>query len=91
MTYRFQQLFMYASLAFVGLLAIMLFVDRVQAAEEYECRVTVAQVKPFDTMWSIAEDNCDGNIRNAVYDMIRLNGGSSTIHTNQWIYLPSEP
>jgi len=91
MTYRIQQLFMYVALAFVGLLVIMVFVDRVQASEQYECRVTMAQVTTFDTMWRIAEDNCDGNIRNAVYDMIDLNGGSPTVHPNQWIYLPSEP
>ena len=90
MNYRIQQLFIYASLVTIAALTILMIVNRVQAVDNYECRVTRAQVQPFDTMWSIAEDNCDGNVRNVVHDMIDLNGGT-TIHPNQWIYLPSAP
>ena len=91
MTYRIQQWFIYLSLTFVAFLAIMLIVNRVQAVESYECHVTRAQVEANDTVWRVVERNCEGNIRNAVYDTLDIRGNNSTVHTGQWIILPADP
>lgn len=91
MTYRIQQWFIYLSLTFVAFLAILFFVNRVQASESYECHVTRAQVEALDTVWRVVERNCDGNIRNAVYDTLAIREGNSVVHTGQWIILPADP
>lgn len=91
MTYRIQQWFIYLSLTFVAFLAILFIVNRVQAVESYECRVTRAQVEALDTVWRVVERNCEGNIRNAVYDTLAIRDRNPTVHTGQWIILPADP
>ena len=55
------------SLGFVWLLSF-LFAD----IDNYTCHNTQATVGYGDTLWSVVERNCDGNIQEAVYRLIDL-------------------
>jgi hypothetical protein len=44
--------------------------------------------QPFDTIWQIASDNCEGNLQNAVHHMIQLNDGSAILQIGQTVQIP---
>ena len=91
MTYRVQQLFIYTAVTLAVILLMLGFINRVEAVENYECSVTMDQVQPNDTVWRIVERNCEGNIRNAVYDTVEMRKGNTVVHIGQWILLPADP
>jgi hypothetical protein len=43
----------------------------------------------FDTIWEIARTRCEGNLENAVYHFVQLNGGTASIQIGQEIRVPS--
>ena len=45
-------------------------------------------VQPGDTIYNIVIARCEGNLDNAIYQTVKLNGGA-LIHPGQTIYLPS--
>lgn len=53
----------------------------------YECGHATVLVSSGDTIFSIVEKVCNGNIRNAADDTVQLNGGS-VIRPGEWIQLP---
>ena len=71
----------------VGILLILTLARSNERAARFECHWPSHIVKSGDTMWMIAGTYCSGNIENAVYHMIELNGGSS-LHIVQRVVLP---
>ena len=55
------------SLAFVLMLS-----NSIESINDYSCDTSQVTVNFRDTLWSIAENNCDGNIREAVSDLVNL-------------------
>lgn len=37
--------------------------------DNYDCQANTITAQPFDSLWSIAEKNCSGNIRKTVWDL----------------------
>ena len=71
----------------VGILLILTLARSNERAARFECHWPSHIVKSGDTMWMIAGTYCSGNIENAVYHMIELNGGSS-LQIGQRVVLP---
>ena len=71
----------------VGILLILTLARSNERAALFECHWPSHIVKSGDTMWMIAGTYCSGNIENAVYHMIELNGGSS-LQIGQRVVLP---
>ena len=71
----------------VGILLILTLTRSNERAARFECHWPSHIVKSGDTMWMIAGTYCSGNIENAVYHMIELNGGSS-LQIGQRVVLP---
>ncbi len=44
-------------------------------APDYTCNKTTVIAQPGDTVWSIINDNCRGDMAAARYDIIKANGG----------------
>lgn len=57
--------------------------------DNYECENKQVVVEPFDSLWSIADNNCTGSIESAVDDLVDEYG--YTIQTGQTIQLTSKP
>jgi len=72
----------YVRVAFWSLVAfglIWLVNTSVSTWDKYTCVDTDVVVQPYDTMWAIAEEYCDGNIEVAVADLISSHGSSIII------------
>lgn len=54
---------------------------------QFNCKVDSIKAMSGDSLWSIAENHCTGNIQIVVEQMIYLNGGSE-IRIGQIISLP---
>ena len=72
----------------VGILLILTLARSNERAGRFECHWPSHIVKSGDTMWMIAGTYCSGNIENAVYHMIELNGGSS-LQIGQRVVIPN--
>jgi len=59
-----------------------------KAQAEFACSAEAVVAQPFDTIWQIASDNCEGNLQNAVHHMIQLNDGSSILQIGQAVQIP---
>lgn len=44
---------------------------------DYKCYEADVVVLPYETLWAIAEEYCEGDIRSAVQDLITENGSAS--------------
>lgn len=56
----------------------------------YDCPDGTVVVEVGDTLWSIAEENCEGEIRHIIYDMRELNPHiGDTLQPGDVIRLPS--
>ena len=55
---------------------------------EFTCTGGTYTVHPGDTIYEIVLEHCDGNLENALYQTVRLNGGS-LIHPGQIITFPT--
>lgn len=55
--------------------------------ERFTCETTPHKVVAYDTLWSIAETKCDGNIQVVTDKLVAVYG--TTIQTGDNIYLPS--
>jgi hypothetical protein len=53
----------------------------------YDCPNEAVLVEQGDTLWGILETHCDGDIREAVYDVLRL-VGTTDVYPGQWVQLP---
>lgn len=77
----------YVRILFWGTLAfglVWLAVSSVNAWDDYTCVETDVVAEPYDTMWGIAVEYCDGNIESAVNDLV-LRHGSATVRVGQTI------
>lgn len=55
---------------------------------QFTCSTEAVVAQPFDTIWQIADDYCEGNLQNAVHHMIQLNDGSSILQIGQTVHIP---
>jgi hypothetical protein len=55
----------------------------------FTCESGTHVAEAFDTIWEIARTRCQGNLENAVYHIIQLNGGTASIQIGQKIFVPS--
>lgn len=75
--------FVFAALGLFGLVEA-----RLDQIESFDCKGPRTVVATHgDTVWRIAETNCTGNVRTAVDEIIRLNGGSG-LQVGQIVRLP---
>lgn len=56
------------------LVAIFGFVKINEAQEAFQCKDATIVVKPGDTLWGIARENCTGNVQVAVDELVRKYG-----------------
>lgn len=77
--YRVRSMVRFLFWGTIALGLIWLVVSSVSSWENYECVETDVVVQPLDTMWSIAEEYCEGNIEVAVSDLISSNGSSTVV------------
>ena len=54
----------------------------------FTCAGDTYTVHPGDTIYGIVSAHCEGNLENAIYQTVRLNGGA-LIHPGQTIILPT--
>ena len=76
--------------ATVMALAVWLFGVSNAAQAKFTCSTESVVAQPFDTIWQIADDHCEGNLQNAVHHMIQLNDGSSVLQIGQIVQIPAE-
>ena len=69
-------------------IAVWLFGASNAAHAKFTCSDTEHVAEAFDTIWQIADDNCEGNLQNAVHHMIQLNDGSSILQIGQIVQIP---
>lgn len=53
----------------------------------YDCPNEVVLVEQGDTLWDILETHCNGDIREAVYDVL-MRDGTTTVIFRQLVQLP---
>ena len=53
----------------------------------YDCPNEAVLVEQGDTLWGILETHCDGDIREAVYD-VQKRDGTTTVYPAQRVQLP---
>jgi|TARA_B110001454_G_scaffold96815_1_gene91671 hypothetical protein len=66
-----------------------LFVASNTAHARFVCTGDTYTVKPGDTIYRIVIEQCEGNLDNAIYQTVKLNGGS-LIHPGQTLAMPSQ-
>lgn len=57
----------------------------VKSWDNYDCQNKQVVAEHYDSLWSIADDNCTGSIDKAVYDLVKEYG--NTIQVGQVIHL----
>ena len=70
-------------------LVIGLFVASNAAHARFVCTGDTYTVQPGDTIYRIVIAQCEGNLDNAIYHTVKLNGGS-LIHPGQALTLPQQ-
>lgn len=55
-----------------GVLGLFVCVKQYEQTQDYSCRS--AEIVVETTVWHAVETNCTGNIGNAVYEILRING-----------------
>lgn len=70
-------------------LVIWLFLASNAAHARFVCTGDTYTVKPGDTIYRIVIDQCEGNLENAIYQTVKINGGS-LIHPGQTLTLPRQ-
>lgn len=74
----------------LGAAAAGLVVFSVQNANKFTCDTSAPHtVTHGDTLWSIAERNCEGNVGNAVDHLTDAYGHPGTLRVGTVIYLPA--
>lgn len=71
-------------LILAGITALMVIAS--DTADEFTCDPDAYTVTYGDTLWAIAERNCDGNIQFVTDNLVTVYG--STIHNGQVVWLP---
>ena len=77
--------------ATVMAMAVWVFGASNAAHAKFTCSTEPVVAQAFDTIWQIASENCDGNLENAVYHMVQLNGGRAMIQIGQAVEIPVGP
>ena len=72
----------------VACLALLLFAHTNREHARFTCTGGTYTVQPGDTIYRIVIDLCDGNLDNAIYQTVKINGGS-LIHPGQALILPT--
>jgi len=54
----------------------------------FTCTGGTYTVQPGDTIYEIVLERCEGNLENAIYHTVKINGGS-LIHPGQALILPT--
>lgn len=78
-----------ASVAFMAL-AIAFFGWSNERHSRFACEGGTHVAEPYDTIWQIAIHRCTGNLENAVYHIVELNGGAS-LQIGQKVLIPTGP
>jgi hypothetical protein len=78
-----------AAAAIFMVLAIGFFGWSNERHSRFTCESGTHVAQPFDTIWNIARTRCEGNLQNAVYHIVQLNGGTASIQIGQKIRVPS--
>ena len=73
----------------VGALLIVAFVATNAAHARFVCSGDTYTIQPGDTIYRIVIEQCEGNLDNAIYHTVKINGGS-LIHPGQTITLPQQ-
>ena len=71
-----------------GVLLLWAFARTNEAHAQFTCSGGSHIAEPFDTIWQIASDNCEGNLQNAVHHMVRLNDGTVSLQIGQIVQIP---
>jgi len=74
-----------------AVLLLWVFARTNEAHAQFTCSGGSHIAEPYDTIWQIASANCEGNLENAVYHMIQMNGGSPSIQIGQAVAIPTGP
>ena len=74
-----------------GALLLWAFARTNEAHAQFTCSGGTHTAQAFDTIWQIASENCDGNLENAVYHMVQMNGGRAMIQIGQAVEIPVGP
>jgi hypothetical protein len=74
-----------------GALLLWTFARTNEAHAQFTCSGGSHIAEPYDTIWQIASANCEGNLENAVFHMVEMNGGRSTIQIGQAVAIPTGP
>ena len=69
-------------------LAVLLFIHTNREHSRFTCTGGTYTVQPGDTIYRIAIAECQGNLDNAIYQTVKINGGS-LIHPGQALILPT--
>ena len=72
----------------VACLAVLLFTHTNREHSRFTCTGGTYTVQPGDTIYRIVIEQCDGNLENAIYQTVKINGGS-LIHPGQALILPT--
>jgi len=72
----------------VAFLALLLFTHVNREHARFTCTGGTYMVQPGDTIYRIVIRQCDGNLENAIYHTVKINGGS-LIHPGQTLILPT--
>jgi hypothetical protein len=85
-SYRYRNLRYTALLVLLVIGAMFALAYGSRQGEKFTCDLEPHTVTYGDTLWSIAEDKCDGNIQVVTDNLADVYG--TTIHSGQNIYLP---
>lgn len=72
----------------VACLALLLFAHTNREHARFTCTGGTYTVQPGDTIYEIVLERCEGNLENAIYHTVKINGGS-LIHPGQALILPT--
>jgi hypothetical protein len=68
--------------------ALLLFTHANREHARFTCPSEAYTVHPGDTIYNIVVARCEGNLENAIYHTVKINGGS-LIHPGQTLILPT--
>ena len=86
-----QHLVLITAVVAFGVLLLWAFARTNEAHAQFTCSGGTHTAQAFDTIWQIASANCEGNLENAVYHMVEMNGGRATIQIGQAVAIPTGP
>lgn len=92
-TYHYYRVRSMVRFVFWGTVALGVFwlaKSSIESWDNYKCHPTKVIVEQNDTLWAIAERNCQGSIESAVHDLVEKRG-TELVRIGQVIELTSKP